>query len=223
MSERVAVVDYGAGNLRSAARALAAAGATDVEISSDPERIASADRIVLPGVGAFAQCIGALRSASGIEAALAEAVLQRRVPFLGICVGMQLLASEGHEHGVHRGLGWLPGKVTRLVPTDIALKIPHMGWNAVVPVAGSGASAGHAYFVHSYRFDPDDEAEVLATADHGGSFPAIVARGNITGVQFHPEKSQAYGLAFLKAWLATPLVLAEAVDSGPGRLEASVA
>ncbi len=204
MSDRVAVVDYGAGNLRSAARALAAAGAADVEISSDPARIASADRIVLPGVGAFAQCIEALRNASGIEAALADAVLERGVPFLGICVGMQLLASEGHEHGVHRGLGWLPGKVTRLTPDDRTLKIPHMGWNEVVPTPGSGASAGHAYFVHSYRFDPDDGAEVLATADHGGGFPAIVARGNITGVQFHPEKSQAYGLAFLKAWLASP-------------------
>jgi imidazole glycerol-phosphate synthase subunit HisH len=201
VSERIAVVDYGAGNLRSAARALAAAGASDVDVTSDPARIASATRIVLPGVGAFAQCITALRQASGIEAALADAVQGRRVPFLGICVGMQLLASEGHEHGVHRGLGWLPGKVTRLVPDDPALKIPHMGWNRVSAANASGLAEGDAYFVHSYRFDPDDADDVRATSDHGGVFPAIVARGNITGVQFHPEKSQAYGLAFLKTWL----------------------
>ncbi len=207
MSDRVAVVDYGAGNLHSAARVLAAAGAGPVEVTSDPDRIAAADRLVLPGVGAFAQCITALRSAAGLEAALAEAVLRRGVPFLGICVGMQLLATTGHEHGEHQGLGWLPGRVTRLVPDDPALKIPHMGWNAVVPVGGPGpgsaAPAGHAYFVHSYRFDPDDPADVRATADHGGSFPAIVARGNITGVQFHTEKSQAYVLAFLSDWLST--------------------
>lgn len=203
MSDRIAVVDYGAGNLRSAARALAAAGASSVDVTSDPGRIATATRIVLPGVGAFAQCITALRGATGIEAALADAVLRRRVPFLGICVGMQLLASEGHEHGVHRGLGWLPGKVTRLTPEDPALKIPHMGWNQVSAANGSGLVEGDAYFVHSYRFDPDDAADVRATSDHGGVFPAIVARGNITGVQFHPEKSQAYGLAFLKNWLNT--------------------
>lgn len=202
VSERIAVVDYGAGNLRSAARALAAAGATNVEITADPARIAGADRILLPGVGAFAQCITALRGAAGIEAALTAAVQGRKVPFLGICVGMQLLATEGHEHGVHKGLGWLPGTVTRLTPDDRALKIPHMGWNQVRAANDSGVAMGHAYFVHSYRFDPDDAADVRATSDHGGQFPAIVARGNITGVQFHPEKSQAYGLAFLKAWLA---------------------
>ena len=198
----IAVVDYGAGNLRSAARALAAAGATSVEITSDPARIASASRIVLPGVGPFAQCITALRGAAGIEAALAEADVARGTPFLGICVGMQLLASEGHEHGVHQGLGWLPGKVTRLTPNDPTLKIPHMGWNAVTASSDSGVAEGDAYFVHSYRFDPDDSADIRAVSDHGGQFPAIVARGNITGVQFHPEKSQAYGLAFLKRWLA---------------------
>ena len=202
MSDRIAVVDYGAGNLRSVARALAAAGATAVEITGDPARIAGAARIVLPGVGAFAQCITALRGAAGIEPALAEAVLARGTPFLGICVGMQLLATEGHEHGVHQGLGWLPGTVTRLTPDDPALKIPHMGWNRVIAANDSGEAQGDAYFVHSYRFDPDEAGEVRATSDHGGVFPAIVARGNITGVQFHPEKSQAYGLAFLKRWLA---------------------
>ena len=174
----IAVVDYGAGNLRSVARALAAAGATSVEVTSDPARIASASRIVLPGVGAFAQCITALRGAAGIEAALAEAVVARGTPFLGIC------------------------KVTRLIPNDPTLKIPHMGWNAVTASSDSGVAEGDAYFVHSYRFDPDDSADICAVSDHGGQFPAIVARGNITGVQFHPEKSQAYGLAFLKRWLA---------------------
>jgi glutamine amidotransferase len=198
----IAVVDYGAGNLRSAARALAAAGATAVEITADPGRIAAADRIVLPGVGAFAQCINALRGAAGIAPALEDAVLGRGTPFLGICVGMQLLASEGHEHGVHAGLGWLPGKVTKLTPDDPDLKIPHMGWNAVTPVTGRDLAEGDAYFVHSYRFDPEDPADVIATSDHGGVFPAIVRRGNITGVQFHPEKSQAYGLNFLKTWLS---------------------
>ena len=202
MSSRIAVVDYGAGNLRSAARALAAAGATNVEVTSDLARIASADRILLPGVGAFAHCINALRGAAGIEDALTEAVQGAQRPFLGICVGMQLLASEGHEHGVHRGLGWLPGLVTRLVPDDPALKIPHMGWNTVTAANDSGIAAGDAYFVHSYRFDPGDAADIRATSDHGGVFPAIVSRGNITGVQFHPEKSQAYGLAFLRNWLA---------------------
>ena len=200
--ERVAVVDYGAGNLRSAARALAAAGAATVEITADPARIAGANRIVLPGVGAFAQCITALKTAPGVLDALNEAVQAGGRPFLGICVGMQLLASEGHEHGVHQGLGWLPGRVTKLRPADPALKIPHMGWNAVTAANDSGLAEGDAYFVHSYRFDPEDPADVVATSDHGGVFPAIVRRGNITGVQFHPEKSQAYGLGFLARWLA---------------------
>jgi glutamine amidotransferase len=202
MSERIAVVDYGAGNLRSVARALAAAGAAQVEVTSDPARIAGADRVVLPGVGAFAHCINALRGAAGIEDALNIVVRRHERPFLGICVGMQLLATEGHEHGVHQGLDWLPGIVSRLQPDDVALKIPHMGWNQVVAANGSDTPAGDAYFVHSYRFDPADNAHVRATSDHGGVFPAIVARGNIQGVQFHPEKSQAYGLAFLKHWLA---------------------
>ncbi len=156
---------------------------------------------MLPGVGAFAQCIGQLREKSGIEAALNEAVNGRGVPFLGICVGMQLLASEGHEHGVHKGLGWLPGKVERLTPSDPTLKIPHMGWNRVEAVNGAEVPSGDAYFVHSYAFTPEDAADVQAVSDHGGRFAAIVKRGHITGVQFHPEKSQAYGLAFLSNWL----------------------
>lgn len=201
VSEQVALVDYGAGNLRSAARALERAGAS-VVVTDNPATIRAAARIVLPGVGAFAQCITQLRNRTGIETALNEAVMARGVPFLGICVGMQLLASEGHEHGVHAGLGWLPGVVTRLAPADPALKVPHMGWNRVEPVAGASVPAGHAYFVHSYGFVPDDPADVQAVADHGQVIAAIVRRGHITGVQFHPEKSQAYGLAFLAAWLA---------------------
>ncbi len=200
MPETLALVDYGAGNLRSAARALERAGAR-VVVTDDPAVIAGAARIVLPGVGAFAQCIGQLREKSGIEAALNEAVNGRGVPFLGICVGMQLLASEGHEHGVHKGLGWLPGVVRRLTPSDPALKIPHMGWNRVDAVNGADVPSGDAYFVHSYAFTPEDAADVQAVSDHGGRFAAIVKRGHITGVQFHPEKSQAYGLAFLSNWL----------------------
>ena len=200
MPDTLALVDYGAGNLRSAARALERAGAR-VVVTDDPAVIAGASRIVLPGVGAFAQCIGQLREKSGIEAALNEAVNGRGVPFLGICVGMQLLASEGHEHGVHKGLGWLPGKVERLTPSDPTLKIPHMGWNRVEAVNGADVPSGDAYFVHSYAFTPEDAADVQAVSDHGGRFAAIVKRGHITGVQFHPEKSQAYGLAFLSNWL----------------------
>ena len=200
MPDQVALIDYGAGNLRSAARALEKAGAR-VVVTDDPATIAAAARIVLPGVGAFAQCINQLREKSGIEAALNEAVNGRGVPFLGICVGMQLLASEGHEHGIHAGLGWLPGVVKRLEPADNTLKIPHMGWNRVAAVNGAPVPSGDAYFVHSYAFTPDDPADVQAVSDHGGRFAAIVKRGHITGVQFHPEKSQAYGLAFLDNWL----------------------
>jgi glutamine amidotransferase len=198
----VAIIDYGAGNLRSAARALERAGA-QVVVTDDPAVIAGAARIVLPGVGAFAQCINQLRERTGIEAALNEAVNQRGVPFLGICVGMQLLASEGHEHGVHAGLGWLPGIVSRLQPADPGLKIPHMGWNRVTPVKDAPVPAGDAYFVHSFAFAPFDADDTQAVSDHGGEFAAIVKRGHITGVQFHPEKSQAYGLAFLQSWLAS--------------------
>ena len=202
MPDTLALVDYGAGNLRSAARALERAGAR-VVVTDDPAVIAGAARIVLPGVGAFAQCIGQLREKTGIEAALNEAVNGRGVPFLGICVGMQLLASEGHEHGVYTGLGWLPGKVERLTPSDPTLKIPHMGWNRVDAVNGADVPSGDAYFVHSYAFTPEDAADVQAVSDHGGRFAAIVKRGHITGVQFHPEKSQAYGLAFLSNWLSS--------------------
>ena len=210
MPERVVVIDYGAGNLCSVDNALRVAAANDggatITVSSDPAVIARADRIVLPGVGAFGQCIGALRSASGIEAALTDAVRRRGVPFLGICVGMQLLATEGVEYGTHRGLDWIAGTVARIAPADPALKVPHMGWNAVNLATGHPALAAlpqdaAAYFVHSYAFAVADRTEQLATTDHGGSIAAIVGRDNILGVQFHPEKSQAYGLALLRGFL----------------------
>ena len=201
MAEVVAVVDYGAGNLRSVANALAAAGATDVRIASTPADIAAADRIVLPGVGAFAQCIGALTAQPGLVAALETAVHARAKPFLGICVGMQLLATTGHEHGTHAGLGWIDGDVTRLAPGADRLKVPHMGWNDVHAVDDAVAD-GSAYFVHSYRFVPRNRAAVHAVTDYGQEIAAVVGQRNVTGVQFHPEKSQAYGLAFLRGWLA---------------------
>ncbi len=210
MAEQVVVIDYGAGNLCSVDNALRVAVGTDsgaeVSVSSDPEVIARADRLVLPGVGAFGQCIGALRSASGIEAAMTEAVMGRGVPFLGICVGMQLLATEGVEHGSHRGLDWIGGTVARIVPDDAALKVPHMGWNDVTLDTDHFALAhlpqdAAAYFVHSYAFAVADPKHALATTDHGGRIAAIIGRDNILGVQFHPEKSQAYGLAVLRGFL----------------------
>jgi glutamine amidotransferase len=204
-SSTTLVIDYGAGNLRSAANALAAAGADNVVVSGDPADIARAHRIVLPGVGAFAQCIGALRGVAGLEGALERAVLGGGVPFLGICVGMQLMATEGHEHGVHRGLGWIDGSVERIDAPG--LKIPHMGWNEVHLARPHAVLAklpqdAAAYYVHSYRFVPATGATVLATSDHGGDFAAVVGQDNLLGVQFHPEKSQRYGLAFLESFLA---------------------
>ena len=208
MTEQVVVIDYGAGNLASVDNALRVAsdGAATITVSSSPAAIAHADRIVLPGVGAFGQCIGALRAASGIEAALTTAVRTRGVPFLGICVGMQLLASEGREHGVFPGLDWIGGAVARFEPSDPMLKIPHMGWNTVTfarahPALAHVADGARAYFVHSYAFAVADPADTVATADHGGPVTAIVGRDNILGVQFHPEKSQGFGLSVLRGFL----------------------
>lgn len=202
MPERIALVDYGAGNLRSVENALRAAGAGDVVVTADPAAVRGADRIVLPGVGAFAACMGALSAIPGMVDALDEAVRGHGRPFLGICVGMQLLADAGEEHGRHPGLGWIGGTVRRLTPADPALKVPHMGWNDVRPVARHDEIvAGEAYFLHSFAFDITDPAHLAATTDHGGPVAAAVARDNILGVQFHPEKSQAYGLAFLARFL----------------------
>ncbi len=201
-TDRVALVDYGAGNLRSVENALRVAGAQNVAVTADPEAVRSADRIILPGVGAFAQCIGALTALPGMVEALDEAVNRRGRPFLGICVGMQLLATTGHEHGDHAGLGWIPGNVVRITPDDPRLKVPHMGWNRVTPAPGAPLLVpGEAYFVHSYLFDPADPGHRLAGTDHGGAIAAAVGRDNIIGVQFHPEKSQSYGLSLLARFL----------------------
>lgn len=197
----LALIDYGAGNLHSVHNALKAAGAGDVHVTADPDIVAKADRIVLPGVGAFAHCMEALSAIDGMVAAMEQRVRVEGIPFLGICVGMQLLADAGVEHGTTRGLGWIGGTVRAIAPA-VDLKIPHMGWNDVVPTQGAPLiEAGEAYFLHSYHFDAADSADVLATTDHGGTLVAAVGRGNMMGVQFHPEKSQAYGINFLKRFL----------------------
>jgi glutamine amidotransferase len=205
MTGNVALIDYGSGNLRSAEKALARAGAA-VAVTADPATVAKADRVVLPGVGAFADCMAGLRALDGMIEALEAAVLRRGVPFLGICVGMQLLADVGREFGDHQGLGWIAGEVVRLAPADPALKIPHMGWNALSiarphPLLAGIAPGADVYFVHSYAMHPARAADTLATADYGGAFTAAAGRDNIAGVQFHPEKSQAAGLALLGNFL----------------------
>jgi imidazole glycerol-phosphate synthase subunit HisH len=211
---RTVIIDYGSGNLRSAAKAFAhvqsqAGLKGEVLISADPAHVLAADRIVLPGQGAFGDCMGNLQARPGMIAALEEAVLGRGTPFLGICVGMQLLASYGLEHGRRAGLGWIAGEVVPLRPAGPGFKIPHMGWNIVHPaLANHGAlpRAAHApgehyYFVHSFMFECKDPAHVLARCDYGGKFAAIIGRNNILGVQFHPEKSQQAGLKLIENFL----------------------
>ncbi len=210
----VAVIDYGSGNLHSAAKALERAsreGGTNAKIvvTNDPDDVRRAERIVLPGVGAFADCKSGLDAVSGMVAALNEAVLKKGKPFFGICVGMQLLAERGLEHGISNGLGWLRGEVDRITPSDSSLKIPHMGWNtlrmkrkhALFEGIDLGDRGEHAYFVHSYHFKPADSADLIAEADYAGSITAAVARDNIAGSQFHPEKSQKLGLKLLANFL----------------------
>lgn len=199
MTGPVALIDYGAGNLQSVKNALKAAGAEDIRVTADPAEVLSADRIVLPGVGAFAHCMDALSAIPGMVDALNEATGPSAKPFLGICVGMQLMADAGEEHGRHAGLGWIKGTVRLIETTDATIKIPHMGWNDVVPAAPHPLiAAGEAYFLHSYAFDGDD---VLATTQHGGPVVAAIGRDNRVGVQFHPEKSQRFGLALLSRFL----------------------
>lgn len=197
----LALIDYGAGNLHSVHNALKAAGAGDICVTADPDIVAKAERIVLPGVGAFAHCMEALSAIDGMIAAMEQRVRVEAAPFLGICVGMQLLADQGVEHGSTSGLGWIAGTVRAIAPaTD--LKIPHMGWNDVRPRDGAPLiERGEAYFLHGYHFDVADAADVLATTDHGGALVAAVGRDNVMGVQFHPEKSQMYGIEFLKRFL----------------------
>lgn len=206
--QSVALIDYGSGNLRSAEKALvrAADGRADIVVTHDPAVVASADRIVLPGVGAFAACMAALSEREGVIEAMNHAVHDRGVPFLGICVGQQLMASRGLEFGVTPGLGWIDGDVRKIETADPHLKIPHMGWNNLLDVTDlsvlSGLKAGApVYFTHSFAMFPSDDTDVAAWVDHGGRFPAAVARGNLAGVQFHPEKSQSAGLTLLSDFL----------------------
>ena len=216
---RIALIDYGAGNLRSAAKALAVAAgraglSADIATTADPDVVARADRIVLPGDGAFADCRNNLLAVSGLDSALEEAVLQRGQPFLGICVGMQLLADRGHE-GIETagqktaGLGWIGGACVAISPQDPALKVPHMGWNTLKKRRDHPLLAGlelgddglHAYFLHSYHVVPSLPQSVIATSHYGTDITAIIARDNIVGTQFHPEKSQALGLRLLENFL----------------------
>ena len=206
MAEAIALIDYGAGNLHSVHNALRAAGAERVSITSDPDIVRGARRIVLPGVGSFKACADGLTAIAGLVDALEERVLDDGVPFLGVCVGMQLLASRGLEHGETAGLGWIAGDVRVIEPADPSIKVPHMGWNDVSPAphGRDGAALiepGEAYFLHSYHFQPREGRHVAAMTDHGGGLVAAVARDNIIGVQFHPEKSQAYGIGLLARFL----------------------
>ena len=202
MPEGLALIDYGAGNLRSVENALRAAGAGDVRVTADPDLVRKAERIVLPGVGAFAACMGALSAIPGMVEALDERVIAGGAPFLGVCVGMQLMADAGEEFGTHPGLGWIGGTVAKLEPRDPEARVPHMGWNDVVPVVPHPLIVpGEAYFLHSFAFQGADPAMLAATTDHGGTVTAAVARDNLVGVQFHPEKSQGYGLELLARFL----------------------
>jgi glutamine amidotransferase len=208
----VAIIDYGSGNLRSAAkaveRALAdAGGGGAVRVTRDPAEVLAADRIILPGVGAFADCKRGLEHLPGVIEALSRAVIERGRPFLGICVGMQLMATVGREHGDHPGLGWIAGEVSLLPAAASGLKIPHMGWNDLRisdqehPVLRGLRDGAHAYFVHSYAFRARHPETVLATVDYGGPVAAVIGRANLVGTQFHPEKSQATGLRLIGNFL----------------------
>ncbi|WIY52841.1 imidazole glycerol phosphate synthase subunit HisH [Devosia sp. YIM 151766] len=207
----IAIIDYGAGNLRSAAKAFERvaherAQGDAIIVTADPDQVRKADRIMLPGVGAFADCKAGLDAVPGMVEALEEKVIEGGAPFLGICVGMQLLASEGREKTVTPGLNWIPGAVEKIAPADPGLKIPHMGWNTIALARPHALLDGiepglHAYFVHSYHFRTDDPAQLIATTDYGGSLTACVGRDNIFGTQFHPEKSQALGLKLIENFL----------------------
>ena len=204
------LIDYGAGNLHSAEKAFQRmaqeANAGDVILSDRAEDVARADRIVLPGDGAFPACMAALKDDTGLFDALVEAVEVKARPFLGICVGMQLMARAGHEYETVEGLGWIDGEVRRISPSDASLKIPHMGWNDLVidkphPVLAGIDTGAHAYFVHSYQMEMATPKELLAHCDYGGAVTAIVGRDTMVGTQFHPEKSQGAGLRLIRNWL----------------------
>ena len=205
----LALIDYGSGNLASAAKALARAASTtsggklDIVTTADPEAVMAAERVVLPGVGAFADCMKGLSAVPGMVDALRDKVLKQGAPFLGICVGMQLLATVGVEFGRHAGLGWIAGEVVKITPPDASLKIPHMGWNELKKVRSHPLLEGvpdgaHAYFVHSFQLLPTLDDDLIATTDYGGPLTAMVGNENIAGTQFHPEKSQATGIRLLE-------------------------
>ena len=210
----VAIIDYGSGNLHSAAKAFERAARQAetghrILVTSDPERVLGAERIVLPGVGAYADCWEGLNAVPGMFAAVRESVKARGKPFLGICVGMQLLSERGHEYQVTDGFGWVKGEVRLIEPTDATLKIPHMGWNTLsaktehplLKDIPTGPDGWHAYFVHSYAITSADPSEVVAEADYGGPVTAMVAKDNVAGTQFHPEKSQKLGLRLIANFL----------------------
>jgi glutamine amidotransferase len=210
----VAIIDYGSGNLHSAAKAFErmngeAGAGFEIKLTSDPDEVRGAERIVLPGVGAFADCRSGLFGIAGMMEALEEAVIKKARPFLGICVGMQLMAARGLEHGQTPGFGWIGGEVRAIEPDDPSLKIPHMGWNTLDVInphpllAGieTGPNGLHAYFVHSYHLAADVPAHVVAQSSYGGPVTAMVARDNMAGTQFHPEKSQKLGLALITNFL----------------------
>ena len=208
-----AIIDYGSGNLHSALksfeRSAAEVGTGEVILTSDPDLVRRADHIVLPGVGAYADCRRGLDAVPGMVEALEDTVIRKGRPFLGICVGMQLMASRGLEHQVTQGLGWIPGDVTAIEPGDRSLRVPHMGWNTLDPQRPHALLEGiptgdhglHAYFVHSYHFVPTDPAHIVAHTQYGGPVVAMVGRDNIAGTQFHPEKSQKLGLALIANFL----------------------
>jgi glutamine amidotransferase len=203
-----ALIDYGSGNLASAAKALARAanGKSEIVTTADPQVVKDAERIVLPGVGAFADCMKGLSSVPGMVEALRDKVVKDGAPFLGICVGMQLLATVGVEFGRHAGLGWIAGEVVKIAPSDPGLKIPHMGWNELNiltrhPLLKGIEPGAHAYFVHSYQLKPALPEDLIATTDYGGPLTAMVGNENIAGTQFHPEKSQATGIRLLENFL----------------------
>ena len=211
MTRAVALIDYGSGNLRSAEKALARAASEhssghEIVVTADPEAVRDAERIVLPGVGAFADCMRGLSALPGMVDVLNDVVIRQGRPFLGICVGMQLMARVGREFGDWPGLDWMDGEVVRLEPADPALKIPHMGWNELRitcphPLFAGIPERAHTYFVHSYEFRPRNPAHILATTDYGGSVVAAAGRDNLVGTQFHPEKSQGAGLRLLANFL----------------------
>ncbi|MFO1242805.1 MAG: imidazole glycerol phosphate synthase subunit HisH [Rickettsiales bacterium] len=203
----ICVIDYGSGNLHSAAAALRRAAGDAVHITSSANDLQEATHIVLPGVGAYGDCLAGVNALPGMRGMLEKRVRQDKVPFLGICVGMQLMLERGHEHGIHEGFGWIRGEVVPITPTDPSLKIPHMGWNNLtIARPGSAtrdiASGDHAYFVHSYHAQCADKNDVIATVDYGGELTAMIGKGTMFGTQFHPEKSHKTGDLVLRNFIA---------------------